>query len=162
MIRFPVLALVFLTLLLQACGPDDVINQSADIKNLQWFYADSLQFEANIADTTQLYDIRLKVTHQPDFSWQNLYVRVNTIFPNGQRIQQPLSVNLADQGGVWFGQCNRKTCSLDMPIQENAYFQQTGTYTFVIEQFMRENPVKGIHRIGLQIKPTGSTRPTEQ
>jgi len=161
MTQTQLLSAVLLTLTLQACGPDYVLDQHADINKHQWHYADSLRFAANITDTTQLYNIRLQLSHQPDFSWQNLYVRVNTIFPNGQRLQQPLSLELADQGGVWYGKCSRESCSLDIPIQENAYFQQTGTYTFVVEQFMRENPVRGIHRIGMRIQATGSSRPTE-
>lgn len=143
---------------LHACGPNYIVNEKRDIAAGAWAYADSLRFEAEIPDTSTVYDLWLSLDHSPDFEWQNLYVRVHTLFPDGRRLSSPLSLELADQGGVWQSDCNSKRCRFRVPIQEGAWFQQTGKYVFTIEQYMRVNPLPGVQSVAFQIIDTGKTK----
>lgn len=143
---------------LSSCGPDYIVNEKRDIAGSAWTYADSLQFEADIADTSTVYDLWLGLDHSPDFEWQNLYVQVHTLFPDGRRLSSPLSLELADLGGVWQSDCNSKRCRFRVPIQEGAWFQQSGKYVFTIEQFMRVSPLPGVQSVSFQIIDTGKTK----
>ncbi len=143
---------------LNSCGPDYIVNEKRDIAGSAWTYADSLRFEADIPDTSKVYDLWLGLDHSPDFEWQNLYVQVHTLFPDGRRLSSPLSLELADQGGVWQSDCNAQRCRFRVPIQEGAWFQQTGKYTFTIEQYMRVSPLAGVQRVAFQVIDTGKTK----
>lgn len=114
-------------------------------------YSDSLQFEAEITDTSKVYDIELEVEHTPEYGFQNVYVRIHTEFPNGKRLSQPLSLELAGKAGNWLGKCGRTKCRLMVPIQQSAYFNELGMHRFIVEQYMRMDALPGITGIGLHI-----------
>ena len=89
----------------------------------------------------------------------NMYIQLHSIFPNGQRVSERVSVELIGNGGRWNGNCNSDECDFRMPIHEGAFFNQTGKHTFVIEQFMRKDPLEGIQSIAFRIEDTGKSRP---
>ena len=145
-------------LVLGACNHSYLLKKNYEIKNGAWAYADSLRFDFTVQDTNRLYNILLTVRHATDYSHQNLYTKIHTQFPDGSRLSKVLSLELADPSGKWQGTCNTKRCHLEIPIQEGAYFNKPGNYSIILEQFMRETPVKGIQHFTLSIKDTGQLR----
>ncbi|NUQ26439.1 MAG: gliding motility lipoprotein GldH [Saprospiraceae bacterium] len=146
-------AFVLAILALTACGPNYVIKESRDIAETGWAYKDTLDFAFEIADTTQLYDLEIVVEHTTNFPYQNMYTLISTRFPSGRRLQKQLSLELADKAGVWAGDCGSKDCTITIPIQQGAYFNEAGPYLITLEQFMRVNPLSGVKCISLQISP---------
>lgn len=142
---------------LSSCGPDFAYEQEYSIDNAAWSYADSLTFRFSVPDTSTIYNLYLDLEHSPDFPNENLYVRIHTQFPSGDRLTEEVSLEISE-GGRWQGDCSGKTCTVRIPIQTGAYFDQTGEHVFVIEQFMRRNPVEGIQSIALRIEETGESR----
>lgn len=143
---------------LSACGPDYLIDETYDIPNDQWVYEDSVRFDFTIEDTLELYDLTLELKHTTGYPYQNLYTKIHTYFPDGQRLSKPVSLELANAAGEWRGNCNAETCTTPIPIQTGAYFNQPGNYTIVVEQFMRESPVNGVQSLTLKVRDTGKQR----
>jgi len=117
-----------------------------------WAYQDTLHYEFEIADTSQIYNLFLDLEHSTDFATQNLYVKLYTGFPNGQRPAQRLSIDMADKTGAWLGNCSGEKCRLNIPIQSNAYFDQMGTYSFTVEQFMRVDSLSEVLSAAFRIE----------
>lgn len=140
-----------------SCGPRYALRESRDIEGV-WTYADSAVFEVEIADTSKLYTIAVALQHTTDYTFQNLYMRIHTRFPNGERLSQPISLELAGKAGNWLGKCGGKGCKIVIPIQENAFFGARGTHRFVLEQYMRTDSLPGIRSTGLHIYETGSRK----
>jgi gliding motility-associated lipoprotein GldH len=143
---------------LASCGPNYILDETKEINNQQWAYADSLSFTTEISDTNAIYNLYLDVDHLTEYSFQNMYIRLHSIFPNGKRVTERVSVEMMDKIGRWKGDCNEEECDFRMSIHEGAFFNQTGKHTFVIEQFMRENPLEGIQSIAFRIEDTGQSR----
>lgn len=135
-----------------------MLNETHELPDNQWAYEDSIQFNFAIADTLQLYDLVLELKHSTDYAYQNLYTKIHTHFPDGQRLSKPVSLELANAAGEWRGNCNAETCTTPIPIQTGAYFNQPGDYTIVVEQFMRESPVNGVQGLTLKVRDTGRRR----
>ncbi|PSR08792.1 MAG: hypothetical protein DA408_02930 [Bacteroidetes bacterium] len=152
------LSACLLALTLWSCGPNYVYEQELALPDTGWTYPDSLVATFNITDTTTIYNLHLRLAHQTDFPYANFYVRIHTRFPDGQRLTEQLSLELAGKGGVWLGDCSAEQCTLDIPIQEGAFFNQTGTYQVVIEQFSRSNPLPGIGKVTFSLEKTRSKR----
>lgn len=150
--------IILLATVISACGSKYLADETAEIPNGQWAYPDTIRFEAEIPDTTMVYNLWLTLDHRPEFPWQNLYIRIHTLFPDGKRLSAPLSLELADQGGIWQGDCNKKRCRFRIPIQEGAWFQQAGRYAFTFEQYMRQSPQEGVQRLRFQIEETEKRR----
>ncbi|HKK78928.1 MAG TPA: gliding motility lipoprotein GldH [Phaeodactylibacter sp.] len=147
-----------LLLALSACGPNYVYEKSYKIEDGAWAYADTLPFQFEIEDTNTIYNLWLEVDHSTDFGNQNLYTQIHTQFPSGQRLTELLSLELANKAGQWFGDCNSESCTLRIPIQQGAYFDQAGPYQITLEQYMRRNPVEGVGAITFRLEATGEQR----
>lgn len=143
---------------LTACGPNYHFSTTIDISNDAWSYDQVLDFEFEITDTLQIYNLLLDITHDKEYSYQNLYTRIGTFFPSGQNIKETLSLELASKTGEWQGDCGSRYCKVQIPIQEGAFFNQAGKYKISLEQFMRKNPIQGINKISFHIEETKNKR----
>lgn len=154
-IPFCVLALIGL---LWSCGPAYEYEETLDLPETGWSYQDSLLATFHIADTNAIYNLYLELDHLTDFPYQNFYVRLRTDFPDGQQLSEQLSLELAGKGGGWLGDCNSTSCSLQIPIQQGAYFNQSGNYQLTVEQFSRRNPLPGIQSVHFMLEKTEERR----
>ena len=140
------------------CGPNYIFQKKYNLSNQQWMYQDTLNFEVVIKDTTAIYNIFLNVEHHVEYPKQNLYALIYTKFPLGERLKEQVSLELANKMGRWNGDCSGNWCQVQIPLQEGAFFNQTGSYTFTVEQFMRINPLSDIKSVSLSIEDTGQRR----
>lgn len=150
-IRF-LFAFCMATFLFSSCGPEVIFEKELEIPAGGWTYQDTLHYEFEIVDTSKIYNLFLDLAHTTAFASQNLYVKLYTGFPNGQRPAQRLSIDMADKTGAWLGNCSGEKCQLNIPIQSNAYFDQVGTYSFTVEQFMRMDSLPGIESAAFRIE----------
>ncbi|MFT5167172.1 MAG: gliding motility-associated lipoprotein GldH [Saprospiraceae bacterium] len=140
------------------CGPDYILEETYEIKGSEWTYADTASFEVNILDSLRIYNLYIDVEHATDFSSQNMYVMIHTTFPSGERLSEKVSLEMANKAGVWYGDCNSEWCHFSVAIQQGAYFNAIGKHTFMIEQFMRVDPLQGIKNISFKIEDTRESR----
>lgn len=152
------LIFVLLPFFLFSCGKNYLYNNQQKIANQAWADSDSLNFKFNISDTTKIYNLLLDVQHAPEYAFQNMYVEIYTAFPAGERLREMVSLELADRSGMWYSDCGSSSCALEIPIQENAFFNQAGAYEITIKQFMRKNPLEHVQNIGLKIEETENVR----
>ncbi|MEL7122343.1 MAG: gliding motility lipoprotein GldH, partial [Bacteroidota bacterium] len=146
--RFFLLSVFFVFLLFfPSCSEKFDYQKTYQFDQGYWTYADSLSFDFEIPDTNNIYSLFLEVQHGTDYSYENLYTNIKTIFPSGRTIENPLSLELADKTGKWYGNCSGKNCKYILPIQEKAYFNETGNFQLKIEQYMREDSIEGINGV---------------
>lgn len=148
---------LFISLSFFSCN-DYQYQKTYELDGEQWTYADSLVFSFDIKDTTRIYNLYLELDHSTDYRYQNLYTYIHTTFPSQERLDERLSLEMANKAGAWEGDCGKKYCTLTIPIQENAYFNQLGTHTIVLEQFMRKDSIAGIRSISFMLEDTGIKR----
>ncbi len=154
----PLSQILGLVLLISSCGPNYQFSESIDIPAESWTYDNVVDFDFQIEDTLQIYNLILDVTHHQDYPYQNLYTRIGTYFPSGQDLTKVLSLELANKAGSWQGKCSGKYCSVQIPIQQGAYFNAAGAYKIRLEQFMRKDPIPGIKNISFHIEKTENRR----
>ena len=152
------LLLLFLWVVIIGCGPDFIYHEEYETREGKWAYMDTIDFRVRIVDTLAIYNLSLDVEHSTEYAFQNLYVNIYTDFPNGGRLKKLVSLELANKGGIWLGDCSRKFCTLNIPIQQGAFFNEPGEYIFTLEQHMRIDPIPGIKGFALKIEDTGEKR----
>lgn len=138
--------------LLSSCNRDVIYEESLKVPGEAWDYQDTLSFNFEIPDTAKMYSMDLQVTHAGDYSFQNLYVQFHTVFPSGKSETRLVSLELAAQSGIWNGECSGNECTVEIPLQSKAVFQEAGKYTLSVEQYMRKNPLPGIQQMTLKIR----------
>jgi gliding motility-associated lipoprotein GldH len=142
MFKYILLACTF-GFLFVSCGPDDYFHASKDLPKEGWMYRDTVNFTFNIDDTSALYNIFVDMKYLDTFPNQNVYLKLYTRFPNGRRMSKPYSFDLFNAQGV-----------SKASLQENAYFDQKGTYVLTVEQFMRRDSIPAITSVGLRLQKT--------
>lgn len=160
--KFPVSLLLGASALLASCGPAFQFDESRELGEEQWAYADTLDFSFSIEDTTAIYNLYIELEHSTAYAYQNLYTQVYTRFPGGEQIRELLSLELAEKGGLWLGDCGKGYCTLRIPIQEGAYFNKAGNYTITLQQYMRVDPVSGVRSLRFMLEDTGKRRTEEK
>lgn len=144
----PVIAIV----IFNSCSSDKVIyDDIVEIDMEGWTYEQEIPFEFTVTDTVPDYRILLFLDFSTDYRWQNIYTRVETVFPNEAIIEDIVSLELASKTGQWFGDCNSTRCRVNIPLKETLRFRETGIYRINFQQHMRADWVKGINAIGLKL-----------
>jgi gliding motility-associated lipoprotein GldH len=139
-----------LLLNLSSCGPKVIFDQKVKLSGT-WLYNDSIKFDFEITDNTKTCDLILVLTHSDVFSYENLYVNATTIFPDGSKTTNPVSLQLADKNGGWIGDCTGDNCSITIAMSSAAYFKSSGKYAIMLEQYSRKDSLEGISAIELKV-----------
>ena len=140
-----------------SCTDPHFFFEKGELPSDGWRFADTLSYNFMIEDTTDRYDIQLYIDHSPEYNYQNLYLQIFTQFPDGKQLDQTLSVDLADNKGGWYGDCSGSTCNLQVVLQQNAIFNQIGSHTLKITQYMRHEPIEGVDAVSLVLDQSSST-----
>lgn len=144
--------LLICSLLFSSCDKNVVMEAHQSIVSDKWDYTDVKIFTAEITDTVQHYNIAVSMRHGFNFEWRNVWVNIETTFPDGNKFEKRVNLVLSDADGVWHGDILGDNCDILIPIQDNAFFPQVGKYSFKISQDMRVNPLNYVKSVGLRIE----------
>jgi gliding motility-associated lipoprotein GldH len=144
--------LIFALLAFSSCDKSRLMEENSQINDYNWSYNDVKSFSVEIPDTNHSYNIILNVRHSFNFEWRNMWVNIETVFPDSTKFDKRVNLLLSEPDGHWFGNCLGDNCDIQVPIQKNAYFPQTGKYTFNIRQDMRVDPLPLVKSVGLRIE----------
>lgn len=146
-------SLLFLVGLTYSCSDElRIFEQYQEITNEAWEYENTPSFEVAIQDTSLRYNVMVNVRHTDSYKFSNMYVNVYTTLPSGKKLENLVNLPFADKKGKWYGNTSGNIVSQQVPIQQNAIFPEIGTYTFTVEQHMRQNPLSSIMDVGLRVE----------
>jgi gliding motility-associated lipoprotein GldH len=134
-----------------ACKPTPFYTNIQDVDPLGWSYDNKKSFTVEVTDTMPYYDMHLNVTHSTNYSYQNMYMKVTTSFPNTEDKTEQLNIDVAEKNGNWIGKCSDEICQIKVYLLEKFKFADQGTYTFSFEQDGRDNPLLGVKELQLDI-----------
>jgi len=140
-----------LMLYIVSCDPDMVYDQYKSTENGMWRWEDTLQFRAGITDTTSMNNIYLQVRHSVEYPMSNLYMYVHIQGPSGQALTDTVNMILAAPDGEWNGKGNGHIRELMLLYRKQTQFRIPGTYTFTLEQAMRQ-PELPVTDVGVRIE----------
>lgn len=140
--------------LFSACEHTLSYEKYMPVAGRSWNSSQKLFFPVEIKDTSVLYNIYVNVRNTDDYPFSNLWLTIGTKFPANQLFEKRINLTLADSTGKWTGRPEGDLYDEQILIQQNAYFQTPGTYTFSLEQIMRQDPVPGILAVGLRVENT--------
>lgn len=138
-------------LLLTSCGQHSIYNNNIDLKNGKWFKNNAAHFEVVVTDTSKLYNYFITIRHNTDYRYSNLYLFLVTEFPNKTYTRDTLECILADNSGKWFGKGWSNVKENNILMRKGLKFPMTGKYNFYFQQAMRQDTLKNILSIGINI-----------
>ena len=142
---------ILLIMLLASCDPDMMYDQYIKTEDGLWRWQDSKECCVEISDTVSLNNIYLQVRHTVEYPLSNLYMFVHIKGPSGQLLKDTVNMVLASPDGKWTGSGSGNLRELRLLYRRNSRFSQSGTYTFTLEQGMR-NPELPVTDLGIRIE----------
>lgn len=148
------IALILTTVfLLYSCDQNRIYEYNQDIENLAWVYADTLRFEVEINNFSEM-NAYINIRHSFYFVWRNIWLQMNVYQKDSLVYQEPINVQLSQPNGHWHGKCTGDICFYQYSLKDftNYTFPNIGVYRFEFVQDMRENPLKNISSIGFRLE----------
>lgn len=135
-----------------SCDSKRIFEKNIEITGNKWDVAQKIKFEVNITDTVSGNNVLINIRHVGFYPYSNLFIFINTTFPNGKTTRDTVECLLADERGKWFGSGLGDLWDARILFKRNVRFSQSGNYTFEFEQAMRVEQLPGVMDVGLRIE----------
>lgn len=142
---------ILLFLVLFACKKS-YYSKVYDIDKDKWHFSDVKQFNVEITDISRRYDVLIHIRNSVNYRYSNIFLFVDVLYPDNIIRTDTVEGFLANNEGKWLGKGRGKYRDNTFIYKKSVLFPQKGTYIFRIEQAMRDDTLKGISSIGLELK----------
>lgn len=146
---FAILPVFFL--ILTSCNTRALYDNNKNLPENVWKSDQIIRFDVELEDTVNICKFYLNVRHSTDYRYANLFLFINTTFPDGKEARDTVECILADPSGKWLGKGISDIRDNQVLLRRGIRFPQQGTYIFEFEQAMRENELEGVMDIGMRI-----------
>lgn len=140
--------------LLAGCDEDATYSTYRTIQPKEWDKGTAYNFSFHIDDTTVVYDLYVHLRNNNLYPYQNLWIFGEESGPENYIAEDTLNCILADDYGKWLGH--------GISLFESAHllhgvyrFPHKGEYHFSFRQGMRDDSLRGIQEIGLEVRVSG-------
>ncbi|MEP2771225.1 MAG: gliding motility lipoprotein GldH [Fulvivirga sp.] len=153
--------LLFVGLLIIQFSCDDkrIFEDYADFEKKYWL-ADSIQyFNLEIDQPEMSYNLYLNVRNTNTYPYHNLYVKYQVLDSSGNTITENLvNKNLYNaKTGEPKGSGLGDIFSHQFLLEENFTFTKKGSYRLSLQQYMRQDTLKGIVSAGIRLEHSTSS-----
>jgi gliding motility-associated lipoprotein GldH len=152
LIAIVVFVSVFLSI--TSCSSNVVFDENVAVNEAGWDKNDVARFDVVIEDSINAFDYYLNIRHTVDYRFSNLFVFMNTTYPNGNISVDTIEFVLADKSGKWHGKGWGEIKDNSVLLVKGIKFPLKGSYTFQIRHAMRVDTLKEISNIGIRIEKT--------
>ena len=138
--------------LFSACSHEVVSSAHRNLAEQGWAMTDTVRLTLSVQDTTQVYDLALTLRHTELYTYQNLWLFVqssDSIYPIAS---DTVMACLADDRGQWLGTRAGRYYAGYVIMERNLVFTNPGTFTLAVVQGMRDSVICGIADIGLELR----------
>jgi gliding motility-associated lipoprotein GldH len=140
-------------LLAPGCNDHEaIIDQNIPVADHHWPYLNKLKFDVKIDDEKAAYNLYMNLRVTADYKYSNIFVLITQVGPDKKIKVNRYELRLAAKDGEWFGEGSGNLYSYQSPFRTGYKFPAKGTYTFYIEQNMRDNPLKEVSDVGLRVE----------
>lgn len=147
----PVLILSLILLILAGCGKGVVFDNNKSISGDVWKSDQVIRFDVPVEDTVHIFKFYLNLRHTTSYRYANIFLFIDSTFPDGKHARDTVECILADPSGKWLGKGVSNVRDNQVLLRRGLRFPQKGNYIFEFEQAMRETELKGIMDVGLRI-----------
>ncbi len=139
-------------ILLFSCDNKMIYEQNKKIDKGIWNQKDIVNFNVEISDTVLLHNFYINIRNSGNYQYSNIFLFINTIFPDGNKVRDTVECMLANPDGKWLGNGLGDIKYNRILLKKGIKFLQKGNYSFEFEQGMRKKNLLGIVDLGIRIE----------
>ena len=130
-----------------------VFEKNLEFNDHEWPSSLKPDISFDITDTVSLYNIYIVLRHTDAYHFNNIYVRATVKEPGDARGRTgDYDLQLATNSKGWIGTAMDDIYDARLLIQPKTRFRKKGTYHIMLEQLMREDPLKNVLSAGLRVE----------
>ena len=135
------------------CGKaNTIVDKNNDVENHNWTYVNKFKYDVAIYDANVAYNIAINLRVTGDYKYSNMFILLTQVDPDKKSKTTRFELKLADKDGAWLGEGSGNLYSFQQPVITGYKFPAKGSYTFYIEQNMRDNPLREVSDVGLRVE----------
>lgn len=143
---------ILFSLLFTSCNKNVIYTEYRKFNENEWYAKEKAVFDVDVKDNTSLNNISLMVRHADAYPYSNIFLFLETTYPDGKIEKDTLEVILANGKGEWMGSGAGDIFDFKVPIKKNVKFPLVGKYTFAFQQAMRTDPLPLVMDFGFEIE----------
>jgi gliding motility-associated lipoprotein GldH len=140
------------SILFTSCNKNVIYTEYRKFNENEWYAKEKAVFDVDVKDNTSLNNISLMVRHADAYPYSNIFLFLETTYPDGKVEKDTLEVILANGKGEWMGSGAGDIFDFKVAIKKNVKFPMTGTYKFAFQQAMRTDPLPLVMDFGFEIE----------
>jgi gliding motility-associated lipoprotein GldH len=136
-----------------SCNKQEIYYRFHEIKNVEWAQDDTLFFDidSTLYELDRPYRLSIEVTNNVNYPYRNIWFFMQTdIDSDSVFTDTSKQFQLADEFGKWKGSGFGSLFQTSLPAGD-IVFRQKRNYRIKIEHGMRDEPLKGIEKVGIKI-----------
>ena len=144
--------------------PNRIYERNVDFSNNLWLADSIAEFEFEIADTRQSYNLHYNVRNSISYPYHNLYVQYTLEDSLGNTLSKALqNMDLFDPvTGRPLGEGLGDIFDHRILAIADQQFPKQGWYRFKVQQFMRQDSLPLIMSMGLRVEIAGNEEPSDE
>jgi gliding motility-associated lipoprotein GldH len=146
------LLVTVLSLVLLSCNSNRFFHETKRIPDGIWNTENRISFDLSIPDTSKRFLMFIDIRHDVEYPFANIYMFLDTRFPDGKIARDTIECQLADYDGRWLGSGSGSIRFNRFRFQKGIRFTRKGNYSFTFEQAMRKSRLNGIRDIGIELE----------
>lgn len=143
--------LLLLALAAASCQTIDIYEKTIAFKTHSWKSGERPSFTFEINDTTSLYNIFLVLRHEDAYNYNNIWINLAVKGPGStDTIRREFILGNNKQG--WLGSGMDDVFEHRIVFNDQPTPLHKGTYTFTLQQDMREDPLEHVMNVGIRVE----------
>lgn len=145
------LTVLSIALSLLACQPEDrIYAEHQELSpEVEWLKKDTRTFKVPVTDNNQTYNLSLSFRYANGYQYPTANVKVTETSPSGKEVVKEYELKVREDNGNYIGEAGYDIWDSEHLVEPNKKYQETGTYTYVIEQNTPVDPLNFAMEIGV-------------
>lgn len=152
--HFPAWVLACFIFIVIGCDNKRVFEDKKDFPEKYWVFNNPADFEFEIDDTEQAYNLLFNIRNTAKYQYQNIYLQYYLEDSTGRLLSSELKNILLFNAktGVPLGKGLGDILDIEKTFLEKYTFENPGKYKLRIDQFMRQDSLPEILSVGLRVE----------
>jgi gliding motility-associated lipoprotein GldH len=145
------LLIVICVVIFGSCQTIDIFEKTTAFATHDWKSNEKPTFNFEISDTNSLYNIYLVLRHEDAYNYNNIWVNLDLKGPKDTLTIRREFI-LANNRQGWLGSGMDDVFEHRIPFNNKPTHLHKGTYTFTLQQDMRDDPLTHILNAGVRVE----------
>lgn len=141
----------FLFAIFAGCRNVELFEKNVAVPGHAWSSSFKPQLTFTVSDTASLYNIYVVLRHSNAYAYKNAWVTIGIQPPGGKMQTDRFELPLATDEKGWLGSGMDDIFEHRIPLYRQIPLKK-GTYTFQLENAMREDPLPHIFNVGIRVE----------